>query len=232
MISAKQVSNILARSFTGGDSILSPKASFIAIASSYVEGASPDPVVLSGSIIENDGVDITWSIKDSSDVTLISDSTGSNMYPNFTIVSPPTSVGVYTYTLYINYKNDLGESQPAITILTTVTVSTPAFVGKLSGPGVDLVSAGDLTTAIENTLTSMTSSQLINPFIISDEVTARVVIVVPISYGVVVAIEDNTDTNVLTPGQFNTIYDAANLRNIYVSNETLSIADWRYKVIF
>ena len=231
MISAKQVSNILARSFSGGESVLSPKASFIAVKSSYVEGGSPDPVVLSGSIIENDAVDITWSIKDYNNATLISDTSG-NTSPTFTIVSPPTSVGVYTYTLYINYKNELGESQPAITKLATVTVSTPAYVGKLSGPGINISIPADLTTAIEATLTSVTSSQLINPFIISDDVTARVVIVVPDSYGVVSAIEDNTDTNVLVAGQFNTIYDSANFRNIYVSNETLSIANWRYKVIF
>ena len=125
MISAKQVNNILTRSFSGGSSILSPSVTFTAVASSYLAG-STTPVVLSGTILENDAKNITWSIKDPSGANLLSDSTGS-LSPSFTLVSPPTSVGTYIYTLYVTYENSDGVAQPAITTLATITVSTPAF---------------------------------------------------------------------------------------------------------
>ena len=232
MISAKQVNNILTRSFSGGSSILSPKVTFTAVASSYLAG-STTPVVLSGSILENDAKNIAWSIKDPSGSNLLSDSTGS-LSPSFTLVSPPTSVGTYIYTLYVTYEDSDGVAQPAITTLATITVSTPAFAGMLSGPSDDILVPADLTLAIENTLTPLTISEIINPFIVSGTgvLSSKIVIVIPDSYGVVTAIEDNTDTNVLDDDAFSTIYDSANLRTIYVSDLNFTPIDWRFKVIF
>ena len=230
MISARQVSNILAKSFSGGDSnFLRPTASFNAVASNYLENPSPDNVILSGYIQENDGENISWVIKDNNNNNILS---GISYNPSVTLTTPPTTVGTYVYTLYITYDDKNGVSQPAIIKLATVTVSTPAFVGKLATAGDVLTEPSHLTTAIESTLTSLTSAQVINKFTISDSQHARIVIVVPNSYGVVLRIEDNTDTDTISNGQFKVVNDTAKNRTIYVSDNAISEGDWRFKIIF
>lgn len=228
MISAKQLKNILDSSFSSNSvsAFAIPTATLTATPNNYYETDVPISVTIDGVITPNDGTSITWDLRDSTNVSLV---TGSGNTISHTLASEPTSVGVYTYTLIIDYLDDNGSSF-STNATVNVTVLSKALVGQLALPGDDITIPGDLTPAIEATLTGLSQVQSINLFTITAAATGRIVIVVPDSFGTLLDISDNTDSSVLS--EFNTIVDASNNRRIYVSKLALTPAVYRYKLVY
>jgi hypothetical protein len=228
MISARQLKNILDNSFSSNSvsGFAAPTAILTATPDYYYESDTPISVTIDGVITPNDGVSITWDLRDSSNVSLIS---GFGNTISHVLLAEPTTVGVYTYTLIIDYQ-DANGSNFTTNATVNVTVLAKTLVGQLALPGDDITIPGDLTPAIEGTLTDLSQLQSINLFTITAVNTGRIVIVVPDSFGTLLDISDNTDSSVLS--EFNTIVDASNSRKIYVSKLALTPAVYRYKLVY
>jgi hypothetical protein len=228
MISAKQLKNILDSSL--GSATISaftvPTAELTATPNSYNDVDAPISVTISGTITPNDGLNITWDLKDPSNVSL---ATGTGKTISHLLASEPTAVGSYTYTLSIGYEDTSGNAyQTSATVL--VTVTTKSLVGQLALPGDDITIAADLTPTIEATFSQLSQIQSINLFSINAVNTGKIVIVVPNIFGTLLDISDNTDSSVI--GEFSMVADAANDRKIYVSNLALTPGVYRYKLVY
>ena len=228
MIGSKQVKQIIDYSFSyGAGSFLSPEATFIATPNSYTATSPPGGnIILSGSIIPNDGTDISWVITNSVGTPLAD---GVDNTPSHSI-APPASIGSYTYNLNVSYKNDVGTTI-AFVIIAVIVVSADGKVGQLDGPGDDFTTPAEFDVLnVEGGFIFKTNSDVINLFSFEVTSTARTVIVIPDSFGSVVDIQDNTDNSVLS--QFNTVADVGNTRTLYVTDLALTPGTYFYKVVF
>lgn len=235
MISARQLKNILDTSFSTGDgtSAINLTATFIATPSTYVNTSIPSGVTLSGTISPNGGLLVTWVIKDTLGTTLTS---GSGNTVSYNLTSIPTTIGSHPYTLIVSYQDSLGTTFTS-SFITNVTVTTLMKVGQLLLPGDDLLVAGDLPNGVEATFTTYTNAQAINLFAVVADHVARLVIIVPNSYGTLSSISDNTDAIVYSTdpnviSEFKVIIDTVNNRRLYVSLNTKSPATYHYKLLF
>jgi hypothetical protein len=226
MISSQQLKQVLTYSFTNGISFVGPAGTFIASPSVYTNLVLPGSVTLTGSIIPNDAVNITWSITNSIGTLLLS---GTGNTSSYTLPVVPSTTGVNVYYWNINYQNNSGANLSLI-LNATVTVTSSSLVGQLNGAGVNIVIPADLTAPIEATLTTTSQLAMINLFAITAVYTGRLVIVIPDDYGTVVDIQDNTDSTVLS--QFNLVVDAPNNRKIYVGINAVTPATYNYKIVF
>lgn len=228
MTSAKQLKNILTYSFSGGDSnFIAPTASFSSSPSSYADTDTISSLILSGTILPNNGRNIQWNIKDPSN-TILESSTGNSV--SHSVASIPSTVGSYSYSLNITYQDETGTTFP-LTVLTTLAVSTAAKIGNLAAPGDTFSDAtGFNNLAVESGFTIKSQVEAINLFSYALVTTAKLVIVVPDSYGTLTDIQDNTDSSVLS--QFTAIIDSTNARKLYLTNNVLAPATYNYKLVY
>jgi len=231
MISAKQVHNILSSSQIGSGreagTFIPPQATFTADDDSYDVANIPASLTLSGAIDFNSANNLSWQIKDGDNNVLAS---GSSSTPSHVISSPPTTAGTYTYKLEVSYTNN--QATPySFTVLETVDVTSPALIGQVAN-GVTITTSGDLTPAIEATLTEKTMAEIavLNSIVATEVPNGYVVIVVPTAFGSVTDIADQNDDSALS--DFNTVTDTINNRTIYVSNAAYTPATYEFKVIF
>jgi len=228
MISARQLKNILDTSFSSNPitGTVAPTATMTATPNNYYDVDTPLSVIIDATITANDGLNITWDLRDPVNVSIL---TGSASTISHTLVSEPTSAGVHTYTLIMSYGDALGNNYTTNSTV-AITVLSKAMAGQLALPGDDITVPGDLTAPIEATLSALSKTQSINLFSINAVNTGRIVIVVPDSFGTLLDIADNTDLSVIS--SFNLILDAPNNRKIYVSKLALTPAVYRYKLVY
>jgi hypothetical protein len=227
MISAKQVKQILDYSFSGGNGFLIPEATLFISPSQYTNNAIPGGVSITGTITPNDGTSINWVLRDDNNSTPIASGSGNAVSHN--LVSVPTDINNYSYSLIVNYK-DANQVIKSFTQSVTLVVSSPALIGQLQNPSDDILVPGDLTAGIEGTLSIKTQNQIINLFSLSAVNVGRVLFVIPDSYGSVTDIADNTDNSVID--QFDVIADAPNQRSIFITKNTLVPGTYFFKIIF
>jgi hypothetical protein len=235
MISGKQFKNMIDYMLQGGLSssrvggFIDPTATFTAAPTSYTDSLLPVSIVLSGTITPNSGVVTSWAITAGTSPTPIA--VGTNNVPTVTLSggSIPAAIGTYNYYLTVYY-TDSNLATQSFLVSSMVIISATALYGQLANPGENIIIAADLTPGIEATLTVTDKATMINVFNIIALNTARIVIVVPDSYGTVTAIEDGSALDVTS--QFNVIVDAPNTRTIYVSLNTVTPATYSYKLIF
>jgi len=192
----------------------------------YTTGSLPASVTLTGSLIPNDAVNVTWTISNSVGTVLL---TGIGNSSSYTLPVVPSTVSNNVYNWNVAYQDGSGTNFSVI-LAATVNVTANALIGQLNGAGVNITIPGDLTPAIEATLANTSQPAIINLFAITAANTGRIVIVVPDSYGAVADIQDNTDSTVLS--QFNMIADTGNNRKIYVGINAVTPATYNYKVVF
>ena len=227
MISGKQLKQVLDYSFTSGSTFVSPSATFLADFSSYTTLNIPASISLTGTITPNDGTNIQWVIINSSG-TVLGSGLGNNALVTLSGVNIPSTLGVNTYTLTVTYLDLTGASASQV-FLCTVTVSSSALIGQINNASQNIILPSDLTP-YESSLTDVDQAFLINLFPINALNTGRLVIVVPINYGAVVSITDNT--NQIVTNQFNAVLDAPNSRIIYVTDLVITPGSYYYKVNF
>tara|TARA_B110000037_G_scaffold198697_1_gene237810 strand:+ start:3847 stop:4527 length:681 start_codon:yes stop_codon:yes gene_type:complete len=226
MISAKQLSKVLAVSFSGGSSFMAPTSTFIATPASYSVSAAPASVTLTGTITPNNGTDITWTITNGVG-TIIAVGTGNVV--SHTLAAVSTTVGTDTYNLNVSYK-DLTLATLSMVVTTSVLITTAAMIGQLSNPTDVITTPAELTPAFEALLTVTDQATIINVFDLVAAFTGRLVFVLPDSYGTLTAIEDGSGLDVST--QFNTVVDASNNRVIYISINVVTPATYNYKIVY
>lgn len=227
MISGQQLKQILTYSFSNGSSFLAPALTFTILPSSYTLNNIPASLVLSGSVIPNDGTNIQWSMTNSSNV-VIGAGIGLNAAVTLTGGSIPSTVGIYTYNFIVTYV-DANNVTQSISTSVLLYVTAPGLYGQINSPSQDIIVPGDLTPYL-GSLTITTQATLINLFSIVATNTGRIVIVVPDSYGTVTSIEDNTSMNITS--QFHVVVDVTNNRKFYVTNSALTPGTYYFKVNF
>jgi hypothetical protein len=230
MISAKQFKVILDSAFSG-NAILSfnpPTAIFTVTPSTYNVGQAPGVLTFNVAITNNDGTNISWEIKRLDNNAIVTSGTLSTTSFNLN-TNIPTLAGSYAYQLTVSYKyNNI--NQAPITKVATVLVNAQAYVGQLADASADITNAGQVDNALINTLTAKNFEGVINLFPLVLTRTAKVIFVIPMSFGTVSLIADENDLNIA--GQFTVITDNANSRYIYVSNNALVSATELYKFTF
>lgn len=230
MISAKQFKVILDSAFSG-DPILSftpPVASFTISPNTYNVGAAPNPLVFNIAITANDGAFISWEIKRTDNNTTVT--SGTSLTATYSLsTNIPDAAGLYSYSLIINYKYN-NETQIAITKTATVLVNALAYVGQLANASSDITNASQVDNILLSTLTSKTYDKIANLFTMQLTRSAKIIFVVPMSFGNVSRIEDENDLDVTN--EFTLITDNTNLRYIYVSNNNFTIITELYKFTF
>jgi hypothetical protein len=231
MISGKQVKQILEYSFTAGTGFLAPSSTFIATPSLYTVDTVPGSVILSGVLLVNDGLNITWTITNAGGTVLTSGSVAvgvsvANISHSLGVI--PSSASSNIYNLNVTYEDTTGTTF-MFTVPTTVTVTASAKIGQLDNPTDNILVAADLVP-FEAGLTLTTQDNIINLFSIVASNTARIVIVIPNAYGTVTDISDNTDSSVLA--EFNVVNDGPGARKIYVGTLPLTPATYYYKITF
>lgn len=232
-ISGKQLKQALDYSLKGGaTNFLVPEISLTATPSEYTVDGSTTSIssfTLNGTIQPNDGTNITFDLQTLTGTSLQSGSFGTNIA--FSVNPAPTTS--QTYILYVTYTTSTGGTL-TISTTTATTVTGQAKVGQLTTAGADITAVNDLTTAIENTFTIKTQTQLLNYFAIAAPNTGRIVIIVPDDMGTIASIADGTSTSILD--EFRTpINDSANSRKIYVSTNALTPpadGNYNYKITF
>jgi hypothetical protein len=231
MISAKQFKVILDSAFSGAPvlNFNPPTTTFTVALSTYPVSNIPTSLLFSGSITPNEGTNITWSIIRVSDNGLVA--SGSNNSISSTInTGIPNLPGSYKYKLSVSYKY-AGFTQVNIDKYVDVLVYANAYVGQLSGPSATISTVGDLTPQVLGTLTIKSFQEVANWFPIVSSVTARIIFVIPNSFGTLDRIEDSDDNSVLD--EFDVLPDSANGRNIYVAKlATSPSAGVIYKFVF
>jgi len=226
MISGKQLKQVLDYSFSAGTDFLAPIASFTATPSIYTTITLPTTVVLTGSIIQNDGSDISWTITDLAGTTI---AFGTNNNVSHTLVTIPTSVSSNIYNLNITYINTSTGLTQSLIVPTSVVVTTAALVGQMDSPTQDIAIPEELIP-YESLLTSTTQVAVMNLFSVVAANVGRIVFAIPDSYGAVTQIEDGVGLNVIA--QFNMVVDSANNRKIYTTINVLTPGTYNYKLIF
>jgi hypothetical protein len=225
-ISAKQVKQILDNSFTEGSDFLPPAISFVASPSVYSNLAVPSSVNLNVQITANQATNISWTIYNSSSIAL---TTGSSLSSVFTVLVPPSSIGVFPYTLQVTYQNNSGVTITTSTIA-NISVLESGFRGQFLSPTTNITTAADLTSELLEELTPALQTNFINLFGINATETGRICFVIPNSFGIVLDISDNTDSSVLN--SFNIINDVVNNRKIYTTINALTPNNYFYRLHF
>jgi hypothetical protein len=220
MISAKQFKVILDRAFRG-DAILNfnpPTAIFTITPSTYDVSQAPFNLSFNVAITNNDGASISWEIKRLDNNVVVT--SGSLSPTTFSLTTNiPTVAGSYSYSLTVSYRyNNI--VQAPITKVATVLVSAQAYVGQLANAGADINNVSQVDNTLLGTLTTKNFEGVANLFALPLTRVAKVIFVVPMSYGTVALLADENDNNVLD--QFTLRTDNANSRYIYVSNNALS----------
>lgn len=229
MISGKQFKNMVDYMFSGIPGFVEPTATLNAVPDTYVTSAVPASIALSGVITPNDGVITTWAITAGTSPTVLATGTGNTPTHTVTGVDIPTTAGSYIYYLTVTYTDSNSASQSFV-VSTTVVVTAAALFGQLTNPTDDITVDTDLTPAIEATLTSTSKADIINLFTVTAANTARILFVIPDSYGSVTSLEDGAGLNVLN--QFNAVTDVANNRIIYTALNTVVPGTYDYKFVF
>jgi hypothetical protein len=216
MISGQQLKQILDFSLTNGTGFIAPSCGLIATPASYLDTGLPASIALTDTIIPNDGVLISWTITDPSNVAI---ATGLTVAVSHSVTGGniPTVIGSYIYTLTITYTNS-GNTY-YIVCPVTVVVSAEASYGQNIVSPVPGVS-----------LTTTDQVGIINPFtiIIATGDVSNIVIIVPDAYGTVSDIEDQNDASVIA--EFNAV-NAAGFTT-YTRINTSTEGTYQYKVIF
>lgn len=226
MISAQQVKQILEIITSNSDNQdgTVPSISLSVTPNSYSVSDVPANIVFAGTIIPaaNTFEVVGWTLKQGG-TTL---ATGSGTTVSYIISggSVPDEVGVVTYTLEVQYKAVEGGANLTTSITATVSVLEVGSIGFTTAP---LLVAADLANA---TLEDATKQDMINPFEITSNATARMVIVIPNAFGTVNRISDNTD--LVVTNEFSVINDGANNRKIYVGITPIGANTYIYKVTF
>ena len=226
MISGQQLKQVLGYVFTNGSSFLAPTGTFLATPSTYPDDSLPISIVLNGTLVPNDAINITWTITNNVGTILL---TGVGNTVSYTLLTIPSTIGSHNFNWNISYQ-DSSLTNYSLILTTNIFVSTSAKIGQLANPSDDIVISTDLTPLIESTLLSVTQNTVINLFAITCTNIGKIVIVVPDSYGNLLDIEDNTNSTVLN--QFNVITDITNNRKIYVSIANVTPDTYYYKLIF
>jgi len=231
MISAKQFKVILDSAFSG-NAILSfnpPTAVFTITPSTYNVGQAPGNLSFNVAITANDGAFISWEIKRLDNNATVTTGTLLSTTYNLT-TNIPAVAGAYSYSLVISYKYN-NNIQAPITKIATVLVSAQAYVGQLANAGADITSVNQVDNTLLSTLTAKNFEGVANLFALPLTRTAKVIFVVPMSYGTVSLLSDENDLNILN--QFTLLTDNSNSRYIYVSNNALAAgATELYKFTF
>jgi hypothetical protein len=231
MISAKQFKVILDSAFSGAPvlNFTPPTATFTVVPTNYSVANIPVSLSFSGAITSNQGTNITWSIIRVSDNTVVAAGNG-NSVSSLVSSNIPNLPGSYKYKLSVAYRYN-NVPQTNIDKYVDVLVYANAYVGQLSGPSADINTVGDLTPAILSTLTTKSFQEVANWFPIVSNVTARIIFVIPNSFGALDRIEDSDDNSVLN--EFNVLDDSANSRKIYVAKLATSSSEGViYKFVF
>jgi len=229
MISARQNLNILKEMFSGDtDNFTVPTSTFNATPNTYTLDSLPGSVVLNGNITPNNGIISNWVITAGSSSTPIASGTSNSVAHILIGAEIPSTIATQIYYLTVTYNN--GTIVQSIVSTASVVVTAAALFGQLATVSDDINIPGDLTPSIESTLTLTNKANFINLFTVVTPAAARVLFVVPDSYGAVVDLQDNTNQSVLT--QFNVVVDSANNRKIYVSINAVTPATYNYKFVF
>jgi hypothetical protein len=233
MISAQQLKQALdivtGAAFSNDGTV--PTATFTANPNSYPVGGAPGSISLAGTIAAApNSILAGWQILNGN--TVLATGLANNLAPAYTVptLSVPTLAGSYTYTLNVQYKLTQAQIVPnVISYPATVVVSASGYAGQLPLPGDNILVPGDLTPFLGG-LTPKTQQEFINLFSIVAANTGRITIVVPDSFGTVLQIQDNTDSNVMN--QFNLVADPLNTRKIYTTINALTPNTYYYKLVF
>lgn len=200
-----------------------PTTTFVSSIDTYPTTAIPSSFTLSGVITANTAVVTSWTIS-TGGVQLAA---GSNLIPSVVVTSPPNSTT--TYDLNVSYT--LNSVPNVLTASTLVTVSgEAALYGNLAGPGSDLTVAADLTAGVEATLTSANIADISSVFSITPSVVAKLVIVIPTSFGTGWEIRDENNNSVQS--EFNIITDTVNARLIAVTNSPVIPSTFQFQISF
>ena len=125
MISGQQLKQVLTYSFTNGTSFVGPTGTFIATPSTYTTGSLPASVTLTGSLIPNDAVNVTWTISNSVGTVLL---TGIGNSSSYTLPVVPSTVSNNVYNWNVAYQDGSGTNFSVI-LAATVNVTANALIG-------------------------------------------------------------------------------------------------------
>lgn len=226
MISAQQVKQILEiiTSNSANQDGTIPSISLSVTPNSYSVSDVPASIAFAGTIIPgaNTFEIVGWTLKLLT--TTLATGTGTTVSHTVSGGDVPDAVGVTTYTLEVQYRTV--EAGPISTVSVVVTVSV-LEVGLVGFTTTNVVVPSDLNTAV---LEDATKQDMINVFDITNNATARLIIVIPTNFGTVNRIADNTD--MVVTDTFNVVSDPGNNRTIYVSKNPTLANTYYYKVIF
>jgi len=220
MISAKQLQTILNKAFSA-DGVLTyapPAFSLTATPSAYTSATVPGGINFGSTIVPYDNTNIQWQILDQDNNVL---TTGSGLTVAGLDNTPPSIPGSYSYRLVVNYVDPEGHTAAPITVSRTVLVEAESYVGQLADANADITVSG-LTNGVIQTLTAKTKNQVINYFTITVTGSARIILVIPNSYGNILRLEDDVQQDVVLSGQFVKLADNANNRTLFKSVNALS----------
>jgi hypothetical protein len=231
MIGARQTKNILDKTLQSNNGLVDLTANFVASQNYYTESNVPSngSINLIGSITANNATSITWSLFEVGNATALQ--TGSSTSINYLLSTSPTISK--SYNLVINYT--LGSLSKSKTITTQILVTKAAYVAQLP-----YAVTGGLTNSEFNTiLTNPLYSSLFQPrnqeyisnfFTITAAVSsANLIFSIPFSFGPVVNIMDENDSDVLNEFLVDT---ASGVNRIYTMINPVVPGSYKYKIQF
>ena len=226
MTSARQLLNILAYTLSGDNSnvnrttFVEPTATFSVTPTTYAVESAPANMTVTGSIIVNDAVNVTWEVYDGVSISPVL--TGSNNVINATLDTPliPT-----TYTLVVTYTG----GNETLEVVSQVNPYYSTYVGQLPTPSDDITVAADLTPFLAG-LVGLSYTDALELMTITAAYIGRLVLVIPDSYGTLTDISDENDLSVIN--EFNVVVDAPNNQKIYVKIDTVTPGSYKYKLVY
>jgi hypothetical protein len=232
MISARQLKRILDKVFTS-DTIVTyavPSALLTATPNSYLRTNPPINIGLGSTIVPYSNTITAWEIYDETNALVTA---GSGLTVAAVDSTVPTNPGSYSYRLVVRYNDPDGNVATPIEVSTTITVESESYVGALADPSADITAANQVDNALIQTLTSKTKNQVINYFTVTvTPASARIIFVIPNSYGSVIRIEDNLENDLLDDGQIVSYTDSVNGRTIYKTVNALTSGTYTFKLIY
>jgi hypothetical protein len=227
MISAQQLKQALDYSFLSGINTTIPSISLNVTPATYTTEAPPSSLSFTGLIIPNDAISFTWALYNANTNTLLA--TGSTSTIDFTLNTPPLTVGNTIFNLVLTY-NTANLTNITTTVSTAILVTLAAKYGQLAEPGDNILASTDLTNEILGTFSNISQNTLANLFTVVLSGSGRLVFVIPDSYGTVSMISDNQNTNITN--NFNVVTDLVNARKIYVSFAPITAGTYYYQFTF
>lgn len=219
MISARQTKNIIEYSLLGVTAFIEPEIDFSISPNNYLSNAIPGTITLSGSIVANDATNISWIFMQG--VSVLASGTG--LSPLFVVNPAPTITK--EYSLLVTYTGGATSQF----LVKTVTVTDPGLYGQLTGPTDNIIVESDLDPFVGG-LDEGGEELFINLFTITAAATARLVIVVPHSYGIPTDIVDDNGDSVYS--EFNLIDDVGDSRYIFTGINTVTPGTYKFKVVY